>query len=148
MIKKKFLDYYMRVAEETAALSYARRLQVGCVIVKDNRTLSIGYNGLPAGDDDTQIEFEYTEDHNGIEIKKLKTNPEVVHAEENAITKVAASHESTEGATIFVTAAPCINCAKLILNSKIKDVYYKHNYRDSHGIDFLTKHGVSVIQYK
>lgn len=145
-MKSKFIDYYMRIAEETAALSYARRLQVGCVIVKDGRILSYGYNGTLAGQDNN-CEIEYTEIVNGVEITKTKTKPEVIHAEENAILKVATSHDSTKDATMFLTHCPCINCAKLIYNAKIKTLYYKHDYRTSDGLDFLKNSGVEVIQY-
>ena len=125
----------MRVAEETAALSYAKRLQVGCVIVKDRRILSIGYNGTPTGWDNC-CEHEN------------KTIPEVIHAESNAITKLAASTESSKDAVAFVTHAPCMDCAKLLYQAGIAEVIYKEEYRDKVGIKFLEKCGVSVWQKK
>ena len=118
VLKDRWIQYYVKVAKETALLSKAKKLQVGCVIVRDNRILSIGYNGTPSGWDNCCEE-------NG------KTKPEVLHAEANAITKLAKSNESGDGASIFVTHSPCIECAKLIYQSGIATVYYKNNYRDT-----------------
>lgn len=177
-MKKKFIDYYMQVAELTGKLSYAIRRQVGAVIVKDNRILSYGYNGMPTGWDN---ECEYKEympmdaggyldpetiqeqwPHEGWREMvtesgevygynaryKLVTKDEVLHAESNAIAKVSGSTESSEDATLFVTTAPCIHCAKMIFQSGIKSVYYRDSYRDSAGIDFLEKGGVNVVKYE
>ena len=141
-MKKKFLDYFMRVADETATLSYAKRLQVGCVIVKDNRILSIGYNGTPTGWDNC---CEYTID-DGMGYNTGKTKPEVIHAESNAITKLAASTESSKDAVAFVTHAPCMDCAKLLYQAGISEVIYKEEYRDRNGIEFLEKCGVNIWQ--
>jgi len=145
----------MRVAEETADLSYARRTKVGCVIVKDRSIISFGYNGTPAGWDNNNCEEEidYKMDFNGPYFDganggrvALKTKPEVLHAELNAIAKLAASTESSEGATVFVTLSPCGDCAKLMLQAKIAEVIYKDDYRDRSGIDLLTRGGVKVTK--
>lgn len=135
-MKRKFVDAYMDTAVRFAMLSTAKRLQVGSVIVKDNRILSIGYNGMPAGWSNT---CEFTNENNDIE-----TKPEVVHAEANAIIKLARDGESGLGSEIFVTHAPCIHCAKMIYGAGISKVYYKYTYRDTIGLDFLKKCGIEV----
>ena len=132
-MKQKFIDAHMNVAEQYASLSSAKNLKVGCVIVKDNRIISIGYNGTPAGWDN-ECEPTFIDDY-GDEIRKTK--PEVLHAELNAIAKLARSGESGEGASMFVTHSPCIECAKMIYAAGIKEVFYRHSYRESAGIDFL-----------
>ena len=135
-MKQKFIDAYMDTAERFAQLSTATRLKVGAIIVKDNRIISIGYNGMPAGwsniceDDDN------------------KTKPEVLHAEENAIVKLAKSHESGDGAVMFMTHAPCINCARLIYGSGISEIYYRDTYRSQDGLDFLIKCGIPHSKWK
>jgi dCMP deaminase len=144
-VKQKFIDAYMDVAARFAALSSAVRLHVGAIIVKDNRIISIGYNGMPAGWDNT-CEFEYTNPQT--KISELVTKPEVLHAESNAIAKLAQSSESGNGAVMFITHAPCINCAKLIYQSGINSVYYRHQYRSNDGVEFLSKAGVEVIHYE
>ena len=131
-MKKKFIDAYMDVAERFAQLSSAKRLQVGAIVVKDDRIISIGYNGMPSGWDNC-----CEDEHN-------KTKPEVLHAEANALTKLAGSHESGKDATLFCTYAPCIDCAKLIYQSGIDTVYYKNDYRSTQGLEFLTKSKVEV----
>jgi len=142
-MKQKFIDLYMDWARRTAQLSYARRLLVGAVIVKDDSVISYGYNGMPAGwDNNCEDELIWP---NG-EIRHLKTKPEVLHAESNAIAKLAKSHNSGFGAELFVTHSPCIECAKLIFQSGITSVYYAENYRDDAGIEFLTKSSVIVNQ--
>lgn len=133
----------MDVAQRFADLSSARRLQVGAIVVKDDRIISIGYNGMPAGWDNN-CEFEFV--HPQTKIPELVTRPEVLHAESNAIAKLACSQESGEGATIFVTHAPCIECAKLIYQSGIREVYFGKQYRDSAGIEFLRKSNIQVEQ--
>ena len=130
----------MDVAERFAQLSSAKRLQVGCVIVKDNRIISIGYNGMPSGWDNC-CEDEYQYEDGGHE---FRTKPEVLHAESNAIAKLARSPESGEGASIFITHSPCIDCAKLIYQSGITNVYYKNLYRSTQGIEFLNKSNIIV----
>jgi dCMP deaminase len=138
-MKPKFIDYYMKIADVTSTLSYAKRLQVGAVIVKDNQILATGYNGMPSGWENV-CEIS---DEKGL----LKTKPEVLHAETNAIAKVAQSTESSQGSTLFCTHAPCIECAKLIYQSGITTIYYRDNYRDDSGLNFLKLSGVNVHQY-
>ena len=124
----------MRVAEETAELSHAERRKVGCVIVKDRRILSFGYNGMPEGWDNC------CEDEDG------NTRPEVLHAEMNSISKIAQSTESSNESTLFCTLSPCLDCAKAIHQSGIKEVYYKDEYRNLAGIEFLNKCGVKTTK--
>lgn len=131
-MKAKFIDYFMRVAEETALLSHAKRKQVGCVIVKDRRILSFGYNGMPTGWDNC------CEDEDG------NTRPEVLHAEMNSISKIAQSTESSNESTLFCTLSPCLDCAKAIHQAGISEVIYNEEYRDTRGIDFLRKCGVKI----
>jgi len=143
----------MDVAERTSKLSYAVRLQVGAVIVKDNRILSYGYNGMPAGWDNN-CEYEdigfsdavFGEPQTLI-TRGLKTRPEVLHAETNAIAKVSGSTESSQDATMFCTHAPCLQCAKLIYQSGIKSLFYRDTYRESTGLEFLEKSGVNVHKH-
>jgi len=146
-MKQKFIDYYMKVAQLTSTLSYAKRLQVGSVIVKGNKILATGYNGMPSGWDNECETTEIVELDEKF-IKQLVTKQEVLHSETNAIAKVSASTESSEGATMFCTHAPCINCAKLIYQSGINNLYYRDTYRDAAGIKFLESSGVSVIKYE
>lgn len=142
-MKEKFKQVYMQTAKTFAELSHARRLKVGAIIVKDDRIISIGYNGMPAGwDNNCEDEIEYP-DAQGI---TLKTKPEVLHAETNAIAKLARSNESGERASLFVTHSPCLECAKLIYQSGISKVYFSETYRDGSGINFLQKSGVEVVQ--
>lgn len=146
-MKQKFIDYYMKVADLTSTLSYAKRLQVGSVIVKGNKILATGYNGMPSGWDNECETTEIVELDEKF-IKQLVTKQEVLHSETNAIAKVSASTESSEGATMFCTHAPCINCAKLIYQSGINSLYYRNTYRDTSGLDFLEKSGVIVTKYE
>ena len=125
----------MQMAELTATLSYAKRLQVGALIVKGNRIVGTGYNGMPT-DWENDCEFEVD--------GELKTKQEVLHAETNAIAKVAQSTETSEGSTMFCTHAPCLDCAKLIYQSGIATLYFKHEYRDDAGLKFLKLSGVNV----
>ena len=130
----------MATARIFAELSHARRLHVGAIVVKDDRIISIGYNGMPAGwDNNCEDEL-----HQPIGRVDLVTKPEVLHAESNAIAKLAKSSESGLGADIFITHAPCLDCAKLIYQSGIKRVYFGMAYRDDAGINFLTKSGIEV----
>ena len=144
-MKEKFINAYMDVAETFAELSSARRLHVGAIVVKDDRIISIGYNGMPAGWDNNCEDQTYDED--GFHIT-LKTKPEVLHAETNAIAKLAKSNESGLGATMFITHAPCLDCAKLIYQSGIGSVLYMNTYRDTSGITFLERSGIKVTQVK
>lgn len=140
-IKPKFVKYFATIAEETAKLSSAIKLQVGCVIVKDNRILSVGYNGTPSGWDN---ECEHVIKWPNGDIKFLTTKPEVLHAEANALMKLCRSTESSEGATLFVTHTPCIECAKLIYQAGISQVYYINEYNATKGCgqEFLEKAGI------
>ena len=161
-------------AARTAQLSHATRLQVGAVIVKDDSVISYGYNGMPAGWDNNCEDKEYMSRdaggwldpseiyeqwpfEEGPKIQwfgddpitstnryKLKTKPEVLHAESNAIAKLAKSHNSGMGATMFITHAPCMECAKLIYQSGIGHILYRDAYRDTSGVTFLEKSGVVV----
>ena len=169
-MKEKFINAYMETAKTFAKLSSAKRLQVGAIVVKDDRIVSIGYNGMPAGWDNTCEDKEYALGHAEAWLKngmiderwplveyqgefndqkvnyRLITKPEVLHAESNAISKLAKSSESGAGAALFVTHSPCLDCAKLIYQSGITVVYYHENYRDSKGIEFLKKSGIKVLQ--
>ena len=142
-MKTKLKQAYMKTAETFAELSHARRLHVGAIVVKDDRIISIGYNGMPAGWDNNCEELV----HRIAEEPVLKTKLEVLHAETNAIAKLAKSNESGLGASMFITHAPCLDCAKLIYQSGISSVLYRDAYRDAGGITFLEKSGVKVEQY-
>ena len=151
-MKQKFIEAYMKTAETFAELSSAKRLHVGALVVKDDRIISIGYNGMPSGWDNDCEFREYTIggiagflDEDGSSYN-LKTKPEVLHAETNAIAKLAKSTESGDGATMFITHAPCLDCAKLIYQSGISNVLYRNSYRDTAGLDFLSKAGLTVTQ--
>jgi len=142
-LKPKLKQAYMQTAKVFAELSHAQRLHVGAIVVKDDRIISIGYNGMPAGWDN-DCEFEFT--HPQTKITELVTRKEVLHAETNAIAKLARSNESGLDSDLFVTHSPCLDCAKLIYQSGIKRVYFGSAYRDSSGVDFLQKSGVTVEQ--
>lgn len=129
---EKFDKSYLEMASIWAKNSYCKRRQVGAILVKDNMIISDGYNGTPSG------MKNICEDENGI------TYPYVLHAEANAITKVAKSGNSSEGATLYVTASPCIECSKLIIQAGIKRVVYKDEYRLTDGIDLLREVGIEV----
>jgi dCMP deaminase len=135
-MKTKYKLAHMRAAHLYAELSTARRLKVGALIVKDDRIVSIGYNGMPSGWDNN-CEYE-------LEDGTIKTKPEVLHAESNAISKLARSSESGLDADLFVTHSPCLDCAKLIYQSGIRRVYYANAYRDDSGIAFLKASGITV----
>lgn len=125
---------FMKIAMLIAEASYCQRRKVGAVIVKDNSIISLGYNGTPSGFDNV------CESSDGI------TLPEVLHAESNAITKVAKTTFSCEGATIYTTTMPCVECAKLIIQSGIKEVFYHEDYKVSDGVDLLNKAGIFVMK--
>lgn len=150
-MKEKFKRAYMQTAQTFAELSHARRLKVGAIVVKDDRIVSIGYNGTPAGwnnnceDEIIETTTEETGKATVVTTRKvLKTKPEVLHAESNAIAKLARSIESGLGAAIFITHSPCLECAKLIFQSGIQQVYYQEKYRDDAGINFLKSSGVVI----
>ena len=147
-MKEKYINAHMKVAETYASLSTAVRLKVGAIVVKDNRVISIGYNGMPSGwDNNCEDEIGYVLDDNGYVVEtRLKTKSEVLHAETNAIAKLARSNESGLDAAMFVTHAPCLDCAKLIYQSGISTVYYRNAYRESAGIEFLKKSNINVEQ--
>lgn len=144
-MKEKLKLAYMKTAETFAELSHARRLHVGAIVVKDDRIISIGYNGMPAGWDNN-CEYEIIVEDGDDYATELKTKPEVLHAETNAIAKLAKSNESGMGATLFITHAPCLDCAKLIYQSGISSVLYRNSYRDTSGVTFLEKSGIEVEQ--
>ena len=168
-MKPKFQRLYNNIAHEVAKMSHARRLQVGAVIVKDDRVISMGYNGMPAGwendcedrvwdpgaggwldPDEFDVKYPYEGWHEKAQRSVrygLKTRPEVLHAESNAIAKLAKSNDSGLGADLFVTHAPCMECSKLIFQSGIRRVYYSADYRDDSGIKFLKQSGVEVIKH-
>ena len=128
----KFDHSYLEMAEVWAQNSYCKRRKVGALLVKDRTIISDGYNGTPSG-------FENVcEDENGV------TKPYVLHAEANAITKVAKSGNSSQGATLYVTASPCLECSKLIIQSGIRRVVYSDEYRLTDGVDLLRKAGIEV----
>ena len=140
-MKEKHIKAYMKTAETFAECSTARRLHVGAIIVKDDRIISIGYNGMPSGwDNNCEDEIRWP---NG-DVKFLTTKPEVLHAEMNTLMKLARSTESGLGASMFVTHSPCLECAKGIYQAGISEVFYKHHYRSDEGIKFLEKCGVKI----
>lgn len=139
-MKQKWVDAFMDTAERFAQLSTAKRLQVGSVVVKDNRIISIGYNGTPAGWTNDCEESVHGED----DTVYTKTKDEVIHAEANSILKLARDGERADGASLFCTHAPCIQCAKMIYGAGIKTVYYRNTYRDTLGIEFLERCGIAV----
>ena len=169
-MKEKFIDAYMDVAERFAKLSSARRLHVGAIVVKDDRIISIGYNGMPSGWDndcedkvwdkgaggwldpdefDDKYPYDGWHEQAGRNVRYgLKSKPEVLHAETNAIAKLAKSTESGVNATMFITHAPCLDCAKLIYQSGIDNVFYRDAYRSEDGIHFLKQSGIEITQVK
>lgn len=138
-------EAYLQMAEIWARRSKANRKQVGALIVRDQQTISDGYNGMPANEDDDTCEYWYIDNHKNE--PELRTKPEVLHAESNAIMKLA-KHGGlgASGATLYVTMSPCFECAKLIKQADIKRVVFREQYRDTTGIDFLIKRGVLVEQ--
>jgi len=135
---------HMKAANVYSQLSSAKRRQVGCVIVKDHRIISIGYNGMPSGwDNECEYEGEST---SHAPWPNLITKPEVLHAETNAIAKVAKSSESSRGSSLYTTDAPCLDCAKLIHQAGIVEVFYEEDYRDNSGLTFLEECGITVTQ--
>lgn len=145
LMKQKWVDAFMDTAERFAQLSSAKRLKVGSVVVKDNRIISIGYNGMPAGWDNSCEEVIEVHEDGGV---VTKTKDEVIHAEANAILKLARDGESGNGSILFCTHAPCVQCAKLIHGAGISKMYYRDSYRDELGIDFLKKCNIEVIKIK
>lgn len=141
-MKQKWVEAFMDTAERFAQLSSAVRLQVGAVVVQDNRIISIGYNGMPAGwTNDCENVVQHSDD-----TVSLVTKDEVIHAEANAISKLARDGERAAGATMFCTHAPCIQCAKIIYGAGINTFYYRNTYRDEDGLEFLRKCNIEVKQ--
>jgi dCMP deaminase len=141
-MKPKFQKLYMTIANTVALMSSAKRLQVGAIVVKDDRVISMGYNGMPSGwNNNCEDTIQHSDD-----TVTLKTKPEVLHAETNAIAKLARSSESGFDSDLFITHSPCLDCAKIIYQSGIRRVWFGHNYRDTSGVDFLAKSGVEVVQ--
>jgi dCMP deaminase len=165
-MKQKYIDLYMDWATRVADLSHSKRLQVGAVIVKDDSVISYGYNGMPAGWDNNcedkiwdsgaggwldpeefDAKYPYEGWHDGAQRNVrygLKTKPEVLHAERNALDKLAKGNRGGLGSTMFITHAPCLECAKSIYGAGISHVFYRDSYRSEDGIQFLTKCGVSI----
>ncbi|MDX1651998.1 MAG: dCMP deaminase family protein [Brumimicrobium sp.] len=137
MTEAKQLRYdkaYLRIAESWATLSYCKRKQVGAIIVKDDMIISDGYNGAPSGFD------------NCCEDEKGETHWYVLHAEANAILKVAKSTNNAKGATLYLTLSPCKDCTKLILQAGISRLVYMHNYKDNEGLEFLRSAGIEIVR--
>ena len=134
-MKDKYIRAHLKVARIYGELSTADRLKVGCIIVKDDRIISIGYNGMPSGGSNVcEIDGE--------------SKPEVLHAEANAITKLAKSTESGQDSYMFCSYAPCLDCAKLILQSGIKEFHYEDRYKNSAGLDLLEKYtDIKILKY-
>ena len=175
---KKLIDTYLKIASVYSELSHAKRNKVGAAIIKNDRIISLGTNGTPAGwDNECEYKDYMSSDAGGglnpdeIDMRwpykehvekttsegevwgydahyRLVTKDEVLHAESNAIAKVSGSTESSENATMFCTHAPCIHCAKMIWQSGIKNLYYRDTYRDNKGLEFLEKSGVNVTKYE
>jgi len=149
----KWQAAYMDVAHRFAQLSTATRLKVGAIAVKDDRIISIGYNGTPSGWDNEcedwvpneGVTFEVNPDDRAI-YGRMITKEEVIHAEANCIAKLARSTESGEGATMYITHAPCLGCAKQIYGAGVTDVYYRDEYQSLRGIEFLVQCGVGVYR--
>jgi len=166
MKEKRYNDLYMDLAERISKMSHAKRLQVGSVLVKNDNILSYGWNGMPSGwtndcedrvwdpgsgpyltQEEMDTAYPYKAWHNGVERDVrygLKSKPEVLHSEANCLMKNARSTNSCDGATLFVTHAPCLDCAKMIYQSGINSVFYRNTYRDEKGIDFLNKCNIGV----
>jgi len=123
---------YLEIAKQWGELSKAKRMQVGCIVVRDNQIISDGYNGTPCGFD------------NACEDENFVTKPEVLHAESNALMKLAVGTQSSKDATVYITLSPCFECAKLIVQAKIKRVVFSELYRHNSGLDLLRKAGITV----
>ena len=147
---------YLRMARIWAENSYAERRKVGCLIVKDNIIISDGYNGCPSGFENKCEDTRYIDEKHcrlcgrehceGCDNIETFTKPYVLHAEANAITKLAKSNNSSEGATLYVNLSPCLQCAKLIIQSGIVRVVYIEKYRTTDGLDLLERDGIEVVQ--
>ena len=132
---KRYEQLYLDIASRLSEMSHCERNKVGCILVRDGRILSMGWNGMPSG-------FPNVCETQG------QTKQEVIHAEENAIAKIACSTDSSVGATLYTTLAPCIECAKLIIQSKVGEVVYNNRYRFDSGVSLLEQAGVVVVSYE
>ena len=159
--QNKLDERYLAMAREWSKMSHAKRKKVGCLIVKDEQIISDGYNGTPSGFNNDCEEVFYTCDERDFykdqeweldkgkeKFLKLKTKPEVLHAESNALMKLARSTNSSEGATIYCIYSPCFDCAKLIVQSGVKRFVYNETYRNTEGLDLLKKAGVEIVNYE
>lgn len=138
--QNKLDNVYMRMAEEWSTLSHSKRLKVGALIVKDGSIISDGYNGTPSGFENECEEPVYE----GDTVKGYRTKWYVLHAEANAILKLAKSTQGSDGATLYLTDSPCAECSKLIFQAGIKRLVYNDEYRDTTGLDFLKRAGIEV----
>lgn len=169
-MKEKFVKAYMKTAKIFADLSTAKKLKVGAIVVKDNRIVSIGYNGTPAGWDNVCEDVEwcsaggwlspeeieegwpyegtYTDSAGNVVSGRyrLKTKSEVIHAERNSLDKLARDNEGGNGAYMFITHAPCLECAKSIFGAGIKEVFYSEEYRSVDGLEFLKKCNINTTK--
>lgn len=146
-MKPRFVNFYMNMAQLCASMSRAKRLQVGCVIVKNDNVISHSWNGTPRGWDNVceqEIPEEIDLDSRTITPARTVTKPEVIHAESNAISKLARGSESGFDATLFVTHAPCMECAKLIYQAGITEVYFANTYRSDAGLKFLAQCNITT----
>jgi dCMP deaminase len=159
--QNKLDERYLAMAKEWSKMSHAKRKKVGCLIVKDEQIISDGYNGTPSGFNNDCEEVFYTCDERDFyrdqewqldvgkdKFYKLKTKPEVLHAESNALMKLARSTNSSEGATIYCTYSPCFDCAKLIVQSGVKRFVYNETYRNIEGLNLLKEAGVEIVNYE
>lgn len=162
LIRQKYHEFFMNTALEAAKLSKAKKLQVGAVLVRDSNILSFGYNGTPPGWDNTCEDKDWMpiggnlsdyphEEYSDLDGRvigryRLKTRPEVIHSEMNAILHLARRNESTIGTSMFITHSPCSECAKLIIGAGIAEVYYRHEYRCSKGLELLKQAGLGVFK--
>ena len=145
-MKPKHIRAHMKAAHAYADCSTAEKLKVGCVLVKDHRIISIGYNGMPSGWTN-ECETQFMTGNGTADHIELITKPEVIHAEANAVAKLARSNESGEGSVAFITHAPCLSCAKMLYSAGVSEVVYSQSYRETVGVDFLETCGIHVSQY-
>lgn len=148
-MKEKLKTFYMKVAGHAAELSYCERGKVGAVIVKNGNIISFGYNGTPSGFDnccEEKKKISWSPSNTVNEEYELVTKNEVLHAEENAILKLAREGGSAEGSAMFCTRSVCQNCAKMVIAAGVKDFYYVEKYRTTEGLDMLERAGVNVSQ--
>ena len=143
-MKDRLITFYMGLAHQCSAMSRAKRLHVGAVIVKDDNIISFSWNGTPSGwDNECEDEYLYEDG-----VAQLVTKPEVLHAESNSISKLAKSPNSGLGASLFCTHQPCLDCAKLVYQAGISSVYYEEEYRNNDGIEFLKKCNIEITHVK